>query len=76
MALTKKLTPMGNSMGILIDRPVLDLLGIDRDTTLEIRTDGRAIIIEPVGEQHIERVRATARRVMRAQRETLKKLAG
>lgn len=76
MALTKKLTPMGNSMGILIDRPVLDLLGIDRDTTLEIRTDGRAIIIEPVKEEHIERMLTTARRVMRAQRETLKKLAG
>lgn len=76
MALVKKLTPMGNSLGVLIDRPILDLLGIDRETTLEVTTDGRAIIIQPADDQHLERVRASARKVTSAHRATLKKLAG
>ena len=76
MALVKKLTPVGNSLGLLIDRSVLDLLGIDRDTTLELTTDGRAIIIRPSDQAYLERVRTSARKVMNAQRATLKKLAG
>ena len=27
--MTKKLRPMGNSFGIIIDRPIMDLLGIE-----------------------------------------------
>ena len=75
MALVKKLTPMGNSFGVLIDRPVLDLLNIDRDTVLEVTTDGRAIIIRPTSE-YLGRVRASARKVTTAHGAVLKKLAG
>ncbi len=46
----KRLTPIGNSLGLIIDRPILDLLGIDRDTELEITTDGEMLIIQPLGE--------------------------
>ncbi|WP_373044159.1 AbrB/MazE/SpoVT family DNA-binding domain-containing protein [Vulgatibacter sp.] len=45
--MVKKLTPVGNSLGIIIDRPILDLLKIDRETALEISTDGEALIIRP-----------------------------
>lgn len=75
MALVKKLTAVGNSLGLVIDRSVLDLLGIDRDTDLELTTDGRAIIIRPTDHAYLERVRTSARKVMKAQRGTLKKLA-
>lgn len=44
----KKLSKHGNSLAIVIDRPILELLGIDENTPLEIRTDGRAIMVEPV----------------------------
>ncbi len=43
----KKLTPIGNSLGLIIDRPILKLLNIDRDTELEISTDGETLIIRP-----------------------------
>jgi len=46
----KKLTPIGNSLGLIIDRPILDLLDIDRDTELEITTDGTTLVIQPVRE--------------------------
>lgn len=44
----KKLTKHGNSLALVIDRPVLDLLKIDSDTPLEITTDGEVMIISPV----------------------------
>lgn len=49
MSMTKKLTKHGNSYAIVIDRPILDLLGIDDETLLQISTpDGNAIVITPV----------------------------
>ena len=44
----KKLSAVGNSFGLVIEKPILELLNIDRDTELEITTDGSRLIIEPV----------------------------
>jgi antitoxin component of MazEF toxin-antitoxin module len=44
----KMLTKHGNSSALVIDRPILDLLKIDLETPLEISTDGRRLIVEPV----------------------------
>ena len=46
--LSKKLIPVGNSLGLVIDKPILDMLSITKDTELEIRTEGNALIIMPV----------------------------
>jgi antitoxin MazE len=43
----KKLTKHGNSLALVIDRPILDLLKIDADTPLDVSTDGRQLIISP-----------------------------
>jgi antitoxin component of MazEF toxin-antitoxin module len=43
----KTLIPIGNSFGLVIDRPILELLKMTRDTVLELTTDGRRLIIEP-----------------------------
>ena len=45
----KKLTKHGNSLALVIDKPVLDLLKIDADTPLEITTDGQTLIVAPAG---------------------------
>lgn len=44
----KKLTKHGNSLAILIDKPILELLNITEDTRINLKTDGANIIIEPV----------------------------
>ena len=44
----KKLTRTGNSLALLLDKELLEKLGIDADTPLEISTDGRVVIISPV----------------------------
>ena len=47
-ALVKKLTKHGNSLALVIDRPILDLLNIDPETLLDISTDGKQLIVAPV----------------------------
>ncbi len=44
----KKLAKYGNSLAVLIDKPILDLLEISEQTQLRITTDGDKIIIEPL----------------------------
>jgi len=42
----KRLTKHGNSLALVIDRPVLELLRIEHDTPLDITTDGKRLVIE------------------------------
>jgi len=44
----KKLSKHGNSLALVIDRPILELLDIDEGTSLSISTDGEALVIVPV----------------------------
>lgn len=44
----KKLTKHGNSLAVVIERPILELLDITADTVLDIHTDGELLIIAPV----------------------------
>jgi antitoxin MazE len=71
----KKLSAIGNSLGIIIEKPILELLDIDRDTELDMRTDGNRLIIEPVRRTRRQRIAAAARRVMDAHEGTFQKLA-
>jgi len=45
--MVKKLTRHGNSLALVIDRPILDLLKIDTETQLDITTDGHRLIVAP-----------------------------
>ena len=71
----KKLSVVGNSLGLIIERPILELLDIDRDTPLEVRTDGEALIIRPARASRSARVRAAAKRMMDAHDKTMSELA-
>ena len=45
--MVKKLTKHGNSLALVIDRPILDLLNINPDTPLDLSTDGHRLIVAP-----------------------------
>ena len=45
--MVKKLTRHGNSLALIIDRPILDLLKIDPETPLDVSTDGKQLIVTP-----------------------------
>jgi len=46
-SMVKKLTKHGNSLALVIDRPILELLRIDSETALDISTDGKQLIVAP-----------------------------
>lgn len=75
MSVKKKLSMVGNSFGIVIDKPILELLDIDRDTELEMTTDGRRLIIEPSSGNRKERVSKSLDKVMKKHDSTFRKLA-
>ncbi len=70
----KKLSTIGNSLGVVIEKPILELLDIDRETELEMTTDGQRLIIEPI-RQRRKRLLASAKKVMDAHDQTFRKLA-
>ena len=43
--MTKTLVKHGNSLALVIDKPILDLLNIDGSTPLNVTTDGRLLFI-------------------------------
>jgi antitoxin component of MazEF toxin-antitoxin module len=49
--MTKKLSKHGNSLALVIDRSILELLGINEETDLDISTDGRALVIVPANDK-------------------------
>jgi antitoxin MazE len=71
----KKLSAVGNSLAVIIERPILELLDITKDTELEVTTDGEALIIRPVKQTKKERIRGSTKRVMGVHDKTLRKLA-
>ena len=71
----KKLKPIGNSLGLIIERPILELLNIDQNTELEITTDGNGLYIRPVRSRLEDRVAASTSRLVNNHDETLKKLS-
>lgn len=71
----KNLSAIGNSLGLIIDRPILELLGITRDTPLEITTDGTSLMIRPVQKSHAESLGLAAARAMDSHAAAFEKLA-
>ena len=75
----KNLSAIGNSLGLVIEKPILELLNITRDTELEVTTDGTRLIVEPVREVEAKgrrgRVGAATKRVMKNHDRTLRRLA-
>lgn len=73
--MTKKLTAIGNSLGIVIEKPILDLLHIDRETEIEMSTDGQRLILSPVRSARRARLDASAKKIMGQHEGTFRKLA-
>ena len=74
--MVKRLTKHGNSLALVIDRGVLDLLEIDADTPLSVTTDGKCLIVSPVRDPEREkRFHAALEKVNKRYGRALKRLA-
>ena len=74
--MVKKLTKHGNSLALVIDRAVLDLLKINAETPLDISTDGQVLVIAPVrDEAHPRRFKQALEAANQKYGRALKRLA-
>ena len=72
----KHLTKHGNSLALVIDRGILDILKIGKDTPLSVTTDGRALTIAPArAEMSGEEFKSATDKVCRRYGPALKRLA-
>ena len=72
----KTLTKHGNSLALVIEKPILELLGADADTPFDITTDGQALVLTPVrDEKRREAFRSALDRVNARYPKALKKLS-
>lgn len=51
----KKLARTGNSLALILDKPLLEQLGIDENTELELSTNGDVLVVTPVRDAVRER---------------------
>lgn len=76
LVVVKKLTKHGNSLALVIDRPILDLLHINSDTPLDISTDGKRLIVAPAApSERRDRFQAAQRVAHERYGKAFKKLA-
>ena len=70
----KKLVQHGNSSALIIEKPILELLHIDQNTSLDITTDGDKLIITPIREK-FEDIDNSLEKINKKHSKTLRKLA-
>ncbi|MDP9191881.1 MAG: AbrB/MazE/SpoVT family DNA-binding domain-containing protein [Acidobacteriota bacterium] len=44
----KKLTRTGNSVALVLDKPILEQLGVDENSEVEVSTNGDVLVMTPV----------------------------
>ena len=72
----KHLTKHGNSLALVIDKGILDLLEIRPSTKLSITTDGKCLVITPVRDKEREKkFRAALENINKRYGRALKRLA-
>ncbi len=74
--MTKTLIKHGNSLALVIDKPILEMLQISAETPLELSTDGDAILISPVRDKARRRkLRTSLDKINRKFGDDLRRLA-
>ena len=51
----KKLTRTGNSVALVLDKPLLEELGLDEGSEVEVSTNGQVLIVTPKPDSARER---------------------
>jgi antitoxin MazE len=76
--MSKKLTKHGNSLALIIDKPILQMLDISEQTELNLSIEDGTLVISPVAKKKMrsaEEIKKIAREVMTEYADALKKLA-
>ena len=72
----KKLTKVGNTQAVVLDRTLLSLVDADSDSTFKISIDDGKIVLEPMNQKDVDQFALEASNVIRKKQESVfKKLA-
>ena len=74
--MSKTLIRHGNSLALVIDKPILEMLQISADTPLELSTNGDSLLVSPVRDKARQRkLRSSLDKINRTFGDDLKRLA-
>ncbi len=73
----KKLRKVGNSNALILDKPILELLGLEEEGRVKLTIADGSLIITPTEPQPLDRERfdASLDRVIKERRDVLRRLA-
>jgi len=73
----KRLRKVGNSNALLLDKPIMELIGLEEDGEVQLIVDGGCLIVAPTNPRTADRQRfeKALERVVAERRELLRKLA-
>lgn len=76
-ALLRKLSQIGNSKGIILPQPVLEMLRWDTDAEVELKIEGKKLVISPVNRRYAttEEANSVADKVFSKHRRLMEKLS-
>jgi antitoxin component of MazEF toxin-antitoxin module len=74
--MVKTLIKHGNSLALVIDKPILEMLQISADTPLELTTNGDSLLISPVRDKlRQKRLKESLAKINRKYGDDLRRLA-
>lgn len=74
--IAKKLTKVGNTHAVVLDKTILGLVDADSDSTFKVSIEGRKIVLELMSAKEVDRLALEASDKIRAiQKNVFKKLA-
>jgi antitoxin component of MazEF toxin-antitoxin module len=74
--IAKKLTKVGNTQAMVLDKTILNLVDADSDSTFKVSIDGKKIILELISPKEVDRLALEASdKIRRTQKNVFKKLA-
>jgi putative addiction module antidote len=74
MATTVKITTVGNSVGIVLPKEVLNRLHVEKGDSLYVLESPGGVILTPYDQEFVDEMES-AKRIMRKHRDVLRKLA-
>ena len=74
--IAKKLTKVGNTQAVVLDKTLLGLVDADTESTFKVSVEGKKIVLEPMSQKELDRLALVASdRIRRTHKNVFKKLA-
>jgi antitoxin component of MazEF toxin-antitoxin module len=74
--IAKKLTKVGNTQAVILDKTILGLIDADVESTFKLSIEGKRIILEPMTQKEVDRLALEASdKIRKTQKNVFKKLS-